>query len=448
MPAYSEIPHIKVTVASDGLAPGYLFLSPQSILEPTRPHGPQIVDNQGRVLWFHPVPEGQYATNVRVQQYQGQPVITWWQGQATNTGVGKGVGYIADSSYRIIATVNAGGEHGVDLHEFLLTDRGTALVVSYQVAPYDLSPIGGAEDAMTLDSVIEEVDVATGEVLFHWSGLASIPLHESDMPAQLAVGVPYDHLHVNAISIDDDENLLVTARSNSALYKVDRTTGEVIWKLGSGYSTFVLDVGVRSNWIHDGQSVGDNVYRIFDNGANDYFEGYESRVVWIRTDVDTGVATFVRQVTHPEHLSSIAEGNAQDLPNGNTVVGWGRAGRITEFSPAGDVLFDAETPSGRGWTTYRVFRQEWTGRPGTPPAVTFDGEHVHAVWNGATGVATWRLLAGRSESDLRPVGTADWDGLDTAIELPEDDQAGFVKVEALDADGQVMGASPIEATAR
>ncbi|WP_240810403.1 arylsulfotransferase family protein [Actinomadura sp. WMMA1423] len=446
MPAYAEIPRIKVTLAREGVAPGYLFLSPQSMLEPEAPHGPQFADDQGRLVWFRPIPEGQYATNVRVQEYRGEPVITWWQGSATNTGVGKGAVYIADRAYRVIATIEAGGEHGVDLHEAILTEEGTAIVVSYQVVPHDLTSIGGAADAMTLDSVIEEVDVETGEVLFHWSGLEHIPLNESNMPAQLRPDLPYDHLHVNAVGIDADGHLVLTARSSSALYKIDRRTGEVIWKLGSGHSTFVLDVGVRCNWQHDGQPVGGDVYRIFDNGANDFFEGFESRVVWVRADTGTGVATHVRQITHPEHLSSIAEGNAQELPGGNVLVGWGRAGRISEFSPDGELLFDAETPSGPGWTTYRVFRQEWEGRPDTPPEVLFDGERVHAVWNGATGVAHWRLLAGPSEDALRPVATVEWDGLDTAIALPEGAPARLVGVEALDAGGEVMGASPARET--
>ena len=449
MPAYAKIPRIRVATRSDDVAPGYLFMSPQSILEPKEPHGPQIVDDQGRPVWFRPLPEGQYATNIRVQEYRGEPVITWWQGTATDTGVGIGTGYIADRNYRIIATVHAGGgTQPIDLHEFLLTDRGTAIIVSYQTKQHDLSPIGGAEDAIALDSVVEEVDIATGRVLLHWSGLESIPLHESDMPAALAGDRPYDHLHVNCVAIDDDDNLVITARSSSALYKIDRRTGELIWKLGSGFTTLVLDVGTRCFWQHDGQPVGDGVYRVFDNGANDYFVGYESRVVWIRADVERGTATHVRSLTHPEHLSSIAEGNAQGLPNGNTLVGWGRAGRISEFAPDGTLLFDAHAPSGKGWTTYRVYRHEWTGRPAGPPETTFDGENVHAVWNGATGVARWRLLAGPAEDDLRVVETVDWDGLDTSVALPADRRQGFVKVEALDATGTVMDSSPAKPIGR
>ncbi|MGW2315080.1 hypothetical protein, partial [Actinomadura luteofluorescens] len=120
-----------MTRALDGLAPGYLFMSPQSLLEPKKCHGPQIADDRGRTLWFHPVPEGEYATNVRVQRYRGEPVLTWWQGAATETGVGDGTGYVLDRRYRTVATVRAGGGQPFDLHEFLLTERGTALLVSY-----------------------------------------------------------------------------------------------------------------------------------------------------------------------------------------------------------------------------------------------------------------------------------------------------------------------------
>ncbi|MFG2005194.1 arylsulfotransferase family protein [Spirillospora sp. NPDC048911] len=440
MPAAAEIPRIRVITARPGIAPGYLFMSPQSLMEPHRPHGPQIVDDQGRVVWFHPVPEGQYATNVRVQRYRDEPVLTWWQGTATPTGVGDGIGYVLDQSYRVVATVRAAGGRPFDLHEFLLTDRGTALLVSYVPRPYDLRTVGGAEDGVALDGVVQEIDVATGELLMEWSGLDHVPLTESDIPE--AISKPYDQLHVNSVAVDEDGDLLVTARMSSALYKVDRRTGDIVWKLGSSASTLVLGVGVRCFWPHDGQPCGDGVYRLFDNAANEMMEGYESRVVWIRVDPGSGTATFVRQITHPEHLSSVAEGNAQDLPNGNTLVGWGRAARISEFAPDGTLLFDACSPTGNGWTTYRVYRQEWDGFPAAPPEVHVDGRRVRAIWNGATGVSRWRVHVG-GEHERRAVALVAWDGLETVAEIPEIAPGRFVSVEALDAHGRTVGTSPV-----
>lgn len=443
LPPPEDVPRLRIDRTNQNVAPGHLFLAPQSILAPDAPHGPQIVDPSGRVVWFLPIPKGQYATDVRAQTYQGEPVLTWWQGEATIDGAGKGACYIADRHYRIIAVIRSGGEHQIDLHEFELTERGTALIISYQVKPCDLSPIGGPEDGNVLDSVIEEIDVATGEVLLHWSGVERIPLNESDMPVALANGGAYDHLHVNAVSVDDDGHLVATARSSSAIFKIHRESGEVLWKLGSGYSTFRLDTGARCFWPHDAQPVGDGVYRVFDNGTNDYMEGYESRVVWVRADTETGVASYVRHLVHPNLVSSLREGNSQQLPNGNVLIGWGGAARISEFDPDGQLVFDARLPDGPGWSTYRAYRHEWHGRPLTPPTAVPEGNRVRAVWNGATDVAHWRVLAGPTPQELRTVRTVAWDGFDTAIELPAGTDDGYVRVRAIDAEDELIAESEV-----
>ena len=95
-------------------------------------------------MWFHPV--AQQATDFRVQTYDGEPVLTWWEGPpaAPVPGSGAGHGVIADSSYQQIATVNASfGPDTSDLHEFQLTPEGDALLTVYRIVPRDLSSIGG-----------------------------------------------------------------------------------------------------------------------------------------------------------------------------------------------------------------------------------------------------------------------------------------------------------------
>src|SRR5699024_6236350 len=140
--------------------------------------GPLILDARGRVLWFHPIPGSAsprrrlrpYANDVRVQRYRGRPVLTWWQGTAMR-GHGKGVYVIVDEHYRRIATVRTA--HGLDGdgHEFLLTPRGTALLTFYRRVPRDLSALGGPKRGFVLESGVQEVDVATGRVVFEWHSL-------------------------------------------------------------------------------------------------------------------------------------------------------------------------------------------------------------------------------------------------------------------------------------
>jgi hypothetical protein len=440
-------PSLEVIKDSPGTAEGLLFYAPHPLNpESQTPRGPQIVDDQGRPVWYHQIPDGMYASDFRVQTYQGEPVLTWWEGESDQTGNGRGTGYIANENYEIIATVQTPDEgEKLDLHEFTLTPEGTALVVSYQEVPYDLTPIGGPQDGKVIESVVQEIDVETGEALLDWRSLDHVGIDESDAGGGDPTR-PIDYLHVNSVSLDTDGNLLISGRHSSTIYKVDRETGEIIWRLGGRNSDFRLGVGVRFQSQHDVHGLGDGVYRIFDNATAGHLVGYESRVVWIKIDEESGTASYLRQLTHPELMSVVAEGGAQQLPNGNTLVNWGFEGRVSEFSPRGELLYDADI-SGDA-SSYRTYRYEWEGEPVTKPDVTVDtaADDVHAIWNGATDVAEWRVLGGDSEEQLRPVARVTWKGLETSVPMSEPVLEGleYVQVEALDDRGQVIGVSPVE----
>lgn len=427
-------PEVTVGVHRPGTAPGLLFLGPQNPMT-SAARGPQIVDDRGRPVWFRPIPDDHFSSDVRVQTYRGRQVLTWWEGIQTVPGAGitVGTGYIADSHYRIIAKLP-----NLDMHEFLLTPRGTALVTVYREVPYDLSPAGGAEDGVVLDSIVQEIDVQTGEVLLRWSSLDHVPLTESQLEPPPGSN-PYDYFHVNSIDLDPDGDLLVSALNTSAVYKIDRSTGRIVWRLGGRSSTFALADGVRFQRQHDARAVGRDTIRIFDNEGDNGL----SRVVWIKLDRERRRATLVRQIAHPQDKKAATMGGAAGLPNGNTVVSWGSADGFSEFSRTGELLLDATFAE--GFSTYRAYRAPWHGRPLTPPTVSLSGSTARIVWNGATGVARWRILAGPSRAALRPVAQTAWNGFDTATALPSVAVAGarFVKAEALDARGRVIGASAV-----
>ncbi|WP_344939864.1 arylsulfotransferase family protein [Actinomadura miaoliensis] len=432
-------PEITMSVHRPGTAPGLLFVGPQNPMVATA-RGPQIVDDRGRPVWFRRLPDGYFSSDFRVQTYRGQRVLTWWEGTQTipGTGITSGAGYIADSHYRVIAKVEAPKGDPPGMHEFRLTSRGTALVTAYREVPYDLSPVGGAKDGTALDSIVQEIDVQTGEVLLRWSSLAHVPLTESLLEPPPGAH-PFDYFHVNSVDVDTDGDLLVSSLNTSTVYKIDRSTGRIIWRLGGRSSTFQLADGARFNRQHDARAVGGDTIRIFDNQG----ENGLSRVVWIKLDHERRLASLVRQIVHPQVKAAVAEGGAAELPNGNTVVSWGSAGGFSEFSRTGELLLDATFAE--GFSTYRAYRFPWHGRPAKPPTVSLTGSAARVVWNGATGVARWRILAGSSRTDLRPVAQAAWDGFDTVAALPSGAASGtrFVKAEALDAGGRVIGVSAV-----
>src|SRR3954454_4695283 len=334
-------PRITVLQAKAGTERGLIFVAPKAPPSPTTVQGAEIVDDQGRPVWFHPVSGDDQVADFRVQRYQGEPVLTWWQGQSHDgPGHGEGIDYIVDHSYRVVATVRAGNGLAADTHEFRLTSRGTALIVAYHKVPRDLSSVGGPADGLVFDGVVQEIDVATGAVVFEWHSLDHVALAESQAPVPTTAATAYDYFHINAVSVDHDDNLIVDARNTWTVYKIDRRTGEVLWRLSGKKSDFVSGPGVAFAWQHDPEAVDRHTLRIFDNEAAPAVLPH-SRVIWVRRDLARHTATLIRAFEHPDGLSAGSQGNAQGLDNGNTFVGWGQTGRFSEVDARGTLLFDA-----------------------------------------------------------------------------------------------------------
>jgi Arylsulfotransferase (ASST) len=436
-------PQVTVLDRTSGLAPGLIFLGAKDLSAPReQPGGPLIVDDLGRPVWYRPLPPGRVASDVRVQQYQGRPVLTWWQGRSIGgAGHGEGEGVIADSSYNVIARVHAGNGCQADQHSFVLTPQGTALVTAYHETRRDLSSVGGPPHGEVYDGIVQEIDVATGRVLFEWHSLDHVPLDESFERVPRDPDRPYDYFHINSVSLDHDGNLLISSRHTWTVYKVDRHTGQIIWRLGGKRSDFEPGPGVPFAWQHNPVSAGRDTLRIFDNESNGIPLRPESRVITVRLHPQRKTATLVQQVEHPAGLSVPSQGNSERLPGGDLFVGWGRLGRFSEFSPDGRLLFDATLPP--GYDSYRAYRFPWTGHPTTGPTASArrDGPdtEVDANWNGATNVASWRILAGPSPGALKPVGTVAWNGLDTGARVRTN--AKWVEVAAEDATGRTVGSS-------
>jgi hypothetical protein len=438
----------QVTVLKNGrhLADGLIFIGPKPAPGATAPSGqtgPEIIDNEGRPVWFSPIAAPDTATDVRVQQYHGQPVLTYAVGRSTG-GPGHSEGYdvILNRHYQQIATVEAGNGLAADQHEFALTPQGTALITIYHQVPYDLSSVGGPSDGSVLDGVVQEIDVATGNVLFEWHSLDHVPLSDSYQPVPASSSTPYDYFHINSVNLDNDGNLLISARHTSTVYKVDRKTGSVIWRLGGKESDFQLGPGVQFAWQHNALPEGSNTIRIFDNESNGTPVLPASRVIRVHLDLNAKTATLLSSIQHPDGLSAGSQGNAQLLPGGHTFVGWGQLGRFSEFDSSGNLVWDGALPA--GYDSYRAYRSPWVGLPDTDPTAEAErsgGSHVtvDAIWNGATEVDRWVLLAGSHRSGLHPAGSARWNGLDTTIDVHT--RSPYVEVVALDDRGRPIGRS-------
>ena len=184
-------------------------------------------------------------------------MLTWSSGVVNAVGVTTGTSYVADSSYRVIATVKAGNGAQTDLHDFRLTPQGTALVTAHRKVPADLSALGGPAKGAVLASAAQEIDVATGKVLFEWNSLDHVPLTESHQPLRGGTAdTPYDYFHINSVALTPDGDLLISSRNTWTVYKVARRSGAVRWRLGGKKSGFKAGPGAAFSWQHDASMPG------------------------------------------------------------------------------------------------------------------------------------------------------------------------------------------------
>ncbi len=435
-------PAVSVEVPANTPRPPYTFVAPW---RGEGQAGPMILDGHGEIVWFHPLPAQQEAMDFRVQRYRGRPVLTWWEGFVDEDGYGHGEYVIADRSYREIARLRPADGRLGDFHEFTLTPRGTALITAYRTLTRDLSQIGGSEHATVLESVVQEIDIATGRALLTWRALDHVDLAESHEEVPDGSDEAFDHFHVNSIEVDHDNNLLVSSRHTDTVYKVDRRTGEVIWRLGGQRSDFALGPGARFYAQHDARRQPNGDITLFDN-SNPPQVRESSRALRLAVDESTMTVRLKQAVEHPLELSSESQGNMQAKAGGDMVVGWGSEPYVSRFSRTGVTQFSVRFPEDTD--VYRAYQFPWNGRATGPPAVSVEVVNgqpvVYASWNGSTEVSKWQVLCGRRPDSLRPVASSPWEGFETAIET--DARMPYYAVRALGSSGNRLATSEVVTT--
>jgi Arylsulfotransferase (ASST) len=443
-----RIPRIFTTVNDKDKAPGNIFITPRA--KGGQRTGPAILDANGKVVWFHRLSARRTAIGLEPQVYRGKPVLTWGQRPPLlkegdlYSGSKKSVyNVIADTNYHIIARVRARGRDiKTDLHEFQITKRNTALVLAFRIYHADLSKYGGPKSSAVLDNVVQEIDIRTGRALMTWSAVRHIsPRYSSVRPPDTGA---WDAYHINSINEDSDGNLLLTARHMSAVYKIARHSGRVMWKLGGRNSDFKVSRSASFYYPHDAQRAPDGSLTIFDNRATALVKKGASRALHLRIDSKTRRVSVANAFRHPTGSTATSQGNMAELPNGNFFVGWGSSPWFSEYAPDGRLLFAAHTRS--KWNqSYRAFKGEWHATPDSDPAIFARAGAgrvaAYASWNGATEVVAWRLMGGADPNNLSPIGTVPKTDFETKLGFTA--TPAYVQAQALDATGKVIGLSAV-----
>jgi EmrB/QacA subfamily drug resistance transporter len=435
-------------------APGYIFMA--AFYDISNPpmigqSGPLILDNKFQPVWFKPVPQNVVSGNLSLQHYQGKPVLAWWQGQLTSTGnTESGEDVIVNQHYQPVATIRGKNGWLITIHELAI--RGNDVwVTANKNLPMNLSRWGGPYNGSIVDSAVQEYDIRTGKLVYSWDALKHIPLGDS-YEAQVPLA-PWDAYHVNSISFPNDGTFVASMRSTFAAYKVNIKTGKIVWTLGGRHSSFTFGQRAAFTWQHDVQVYpGSNLVTVFDDhccqitGGGTYVAppaNTDSRGIILRLNTGTHKATLADEYIDP-HENSYGQpdymGSMQPVTGGNEFLGWGSTPFFSEFTPTGKLVMDGVLPGSD--VSYRTLLEPWSGQPLYPPsgaARTVSGKTtVYASWNGATRVASWKVLRATSASTFTPVGQAARSGFETPINVPTGSR---FEVQAVDSGGNVIGTS-------
>jgi EmrB/QacA subfamily drug resistance transporter len=446
---------IEGTTDTSRLAPGYILTAnfyninfPPMIGQ----SGPMILDDRMQPVWFQPVPENVVAGNLSLQRYEGKPALAWWQGLITNTGeTESGEDVVVNQHYQTVARIKGVDGWKLTLHEILISGHDVWVTANKDV-PMNLSPYGGAYNGTLVDSAVQEYDLRTGRLLYDWDALKRIPLGESEASIPTN-GFPWDAYHVNSLQLVGREKFLVSMRDTWAAYLVNIKTGRIEWTLGGKKSSYRFGQGAAFEWQHDVRLQPNGTVTMFDDhccqltGGGTYVHASEpSRGLVLKLDEGAHTASKIADYGGGYGIDSDYMGDTQPLPNGNVFVGFGSEPYLDELTSSGNPVLEGKLPGNN--LTYRATLAPWVGLPLTKPAAAARQVHgrtvVYASWNGATQVATWRVLAGPSANATRPVATAARSGFETAIPLPSRSTPyRSFRVQALDAKGRIIGASKL-----
>ncbi len=450
-----------IRTVSAKLAPGNLLLGDFPNVNTPGPmtgqSGPLMIDNKLQPVWFAPVATSEVATNLQQEVYNGQPVLVYWRGVVGSGGVTlRGQVVVVDQHYHTVATLKAKPPWVVSLHDAAIDGKTIWVTVYRNVRNQNLKRYHGPARGTVLDAGVQQYDLKTGKLLFTWDALnpghrPNISLADSRQPAPPSgSSTAWDAYHVNSVQPLATGQILVSLRNTWAAYLLDPKTGRTVWTLGGRHSSFKGSANTRFSWQHDVRMLPNGEVTLFNDNccgvlSNSNFQkanGPSAGMV-LRLNVTAHTVSLVKAFLHHPPFSVAFLGSMQLLGDGNAVIGYGSLPFFSEFDPSGRLLLDVKWP-GKD-LSYRVgFTSTWVGMPTSPPAgAARRGKGrttVYASWNGATQVASWKLMAGPSTARLAPVATKRRSGFETSLTVAGSSDKVFQLI-ALDAQGHSLGTS-------
>lgn len=345
-------------------APGNLFFGPMNMSGSNNSTYFVIADNSGQVLFYRHAHSIFYDIEV-----QSDGCLSFISGSLSGD---DNQWMVLDDSYAKVDSFSVIG-YDTDIHAFTVAQNGNLLLIGVDRRYIDMSQVvpGGNPDALVAGLLIQEQD-SNHMPVFQWSSFDHFEITDACDYVNLT-GSYVDYVHCNSITEDSDGGLLFSCNAMTECTKIDRNTGDIVWRFG-GYLSDNPDFDILNDPLggfsaqHDFRHVSGNLYSVFDNGCHHSPMISRACIYELDTQGMTADLVWSFQITglYGSHM-----GSTQVLPNGNILVGWGDVTGfqprpdISEVTPSGTIVF-----SGRLnqilMESYRSYRFDWIGQALVP----------------------------------------------------------------------------------
>jgi hypothetical protein len=325
----SYLPPVKV-IESNSPEPGYFFISSR-VLNPRATnayHFVAIVDNYGTLIYY----KRNYLGNggFRLQKNGYLTFMPYWPGM--------GFGYfVLDSSYNRIDTLYMLG-YEANQHDFKISEDGHALFIGNYYRDVDMSQIveGGDPNARTLEAIIQEFD-SSGNLLLEWRSWEHFDILDANELSVNFKASTVDYVHPNGIEFDSDTSILLSSRHLDEITKIDRRTGEVIWRLGGKKNQFgFINDTIGFSTQHSIIKLDNGNIMLLDNG--NYHTPPSSSAVEYSINEDSMEVTLIKRYRPDFDIFASFGCNAQKLKGGNILMGLGETSpSLIELRPDNSV---------------------------------------------------------------------------------------------------------------
>jgi hypothetical protein len=342
-----NFPEFTISISNNPF-PGFIFMAPHSWSGKTAYL--MIIDNNGVPIYYLRDSSIKYDF-----KKQDNGLLTYWDQIPKK--------FLAiDSAYSVIDSFSCGNGYQTDLHELLVFPNGHSFLMSYdpQIVRMDTIVQGGDSAAYVTGLVIQELDDAKN-VIFQWRSWDHFQITDATEDIDLTQH-SIDYVHGNSIEVDYDGNLVISCRNMDEITKIDRQTGDIIWRFGGLKSKnnqfqFINDT-ITFSHQHDVRRLPNGNITLFDNG-NLHTPSF-SRALEYQLDEENKIAVLVWKYNNEPVTFAPFRGSNRRLANHNTLIGWGNHSdprAVSEVKADGTPVLEILFPD--SMVNYRTFKFPW-----------------------------------------------------------------------------------------